>query len=56
MRVGQDKLLSEKRLREEEIPVAKTVAIKSKADIPAAFSELGGPLWGRGQGTGRAGG
>jgi hypothetical protein len=47
MRVGQDKLLSEKRLKEEEIPVAKTVAIKSKAGIRVAFSELGGPLWAR---------
>src|SRR5579863_5588137 len=47
MRVGQDKLLSEKRLRAEGIPVAKTATIKSKADIRKAFSELGKPLWAR---------
>ena len=45
MRVGQDKLLSEKRLRAEAIPVANTVAIEGKADVRAAFSELGKPLW-----------
>src|SRR5271170_5316543 len=45
MRVGQDKLLSEKRLRAEAIPVANTVAIKGRADVRAAFSKLGKPLW-----------
>jgi biotin carboxylase len=47
MRVGQDKLLSEKRLKSEGIPVAKTATVKSKADIRAAFSKLGRPLWAR---------
>jgi biotin carboxylase len=45
MRVGQDKLLSEKRLKAEGIPVAKTVTIKGNADIKAAFPKLGSPLW-----------
>ena len=45
MRVGQDKLLSEKRLKAQGIPVAKTVPVKGKADIRAAFSKLGEPLW-----------
>jgi glutathione synthase/RimK-type ligase-like ATP-grasp enzyme len=47
MRVGQDKLLSERRLKAAGIPVAKTAPIKNKADIPDAFSELGNPLWAR---------
>jgi glutathione synthase/RimK-type ligase-like ATP-grasp enzyme len=47
MRVGQDKLLSEKRLKARGIPVAKTMPIGSKADIRAAFSRLGSPLWAR---------
>jgi len=47
MRIGQDKLLSEKRLKAEGIPVAKTVPIKGKADIREAFSKLGKPLWAR---------
>jgi len=47
MRVGQDKLLSEKKLKAQGIPVAKTVRIRSKTDIRAAFSKLGGPLWAR---------
>ncbi len=45
MRVGQDKLLSEKKLRAQGIPVANTATIKGKADIRSAFTELGGPLW-----------
>ena len=44
MRVGQDKLLSEKRLKAQRIPVAKTAPIKGKADVRAAFSKLGKPL------------
>jgi len=47
MRVGQDKLLSERRLKAEGIPVAKTVHIRGKADIRSAFSKLGTPLWAR---------
>ena len=47
MRIGQDKLLSEKRLRAEGIPVAKTVQVQNKADIRKAFSKLGNPLWAR---------
>jgi biotin carboxylase len=47
MRLGQDKLLSEKRLKAKGIPVAKTMPIKSRADIGEAFSKLGKPLWTR---------
>ena len=47
MRVGQDKLLSEKKLKAKGIPVAKTFEIRAKADIRAAFSRLGKPLWAR---------
>jgi biotin carboxylase len=47
MRVGQDKLLSEKRLKADGIPVAKTVPIRGRADIRAAFTKLGSPLWAR---------
>jgi glutathione synthase/RimK-type ligase-like ATP-grasp enzyme len=47
MRVGQDKLLSQKKLRADGVPVAKTVEVKSKADIIEAFSKLGKPLWAR---------
>jgi glutathione synthase/RimK-type ligase-like ATP-grasp enzyme len=47
MRVGQDKLLSERRLKAEGIPVAKTMAIEGKADITEAFSKFGRPLWAR---------
>ena len=39
MRVGQDKLLSEKKLKAKGIPVARTFEIKGKADIRAAFAK-----------------
>jgi glutathione synthase/RimK-type ligase-like ATP-grasp enzyme len=45
MKIGQDKLLSQKRLVAENIPVADTFAIKERKDIRAAFSKLGSPLW-----------
>jgi biotin carboxylase len=45
MRVGQDKLLSEEKLRAKGIPVATTARIKGNADIRAAFAKLGKPLW-----------
>ena len=47
MRVGQDKLLSERKLKAAGIPVARTIEVKGKADIRAAFSKLGKPLWAR---------
>jgi biotin carboxylase len=47
MRLGQDKLLSERRLRAVGIPVAKTCQIKNKSDIRKAFTKLGKPLWAR---------
>jgi glutathione synthase/RimK-type ligase-like ATP-grasp enzyme len=47
MRVGQDKLLSEKKLKAAGVPVAKTAPIKTRADIASAFSKLGRPLWAR---------
>ena len=45
MRIGQDKLLTQKRLEARNIPVAKTFAIKKKEDARAAFLKLGTPLW-----------
>jgi len=45
MRVGQDKLLSERKLRAAGIPVAMTATIESKPDVRAAFAKLGKPLW-----------
>jgi carbamoyl-phosphate synthase large subunit len=45
MRVGQDKLLSQERLKAKGVPVAKTVRIRSGADIRGSFSRLGRPLW-----------
>lgn len=45
MKVGQDKLLSQKVLAKEGVPVAKTFALKSEGDIKTAFSRLGSPLW-----------
>lgn len=45
MKVGQDKLLSQKVLARKGVPVAKTVALGSEKDIKSAFSELGSPLW-----------
>jgi len=47
MLVGQDKLLSERKLKASGIPVAKTFEIKRKADIRVAFEKLGKPLWAR---------
>jgi len=45
MRLGQDKLLSQERLKAKGVAVAKTVGIRTKADIRTAFSKLGRPLW-----------
>jgi hypothetical protein len=45
MRMGQDKLLSQKRLESRGVPVADTFPIKKKGDVRAAFSKLGAPLW-----------
>ena len=45
MTAAQDKLFSQKLLRKVGIPVAKTRAVKSNADVDAAFEEIGGPLW-----------
>ena len=47
MRVGQDKLLTEKRLRAKGIPVARTHQLEGRQDVRAAFKELGAPLWAR---------
>ena len=45
MRIGQDKLLSQKKLKDAGVPVAKTFELKEKADIRTAFAKLGHPLW-----------
>ena len=45
MRVGQDKLLTQRALASNGIPVAKTRAISSVQDIREAFAALGSPLW-----------
>ncbi|HYR03959.1 MAG TPA: hypothetical protein VEO75_01110 [Nitrososphaerales archaeon] len=45
MRLGQDKLLSQEKLKAKGVAVAKTVGIRTKADIRTAFSKLGRPLW-----------
>ena len=45
MRVGQDKLLSEERLRRKGVPVAATATVRGRADIRRAFVKLGKPLW-----------
>ncbi len=45
MRIGQDKLLSQRRLERGGIPVAKTFAIEKREDINDAFKKLGAPLW-----------
>lgn len=47
MRVGQDKLLTEKKLKEKGVPVAKTFQLEGKPDVKAAFKALGAPLWAR---------
>ncbi len=45
MKVGQDKLLSQRLLQKAGVKVARTVSLKEMADIKGAFSELGSPLW-----------
>jgi carbamoylphosphate synthase large subunit len=45
MRVGQDKLLSQKVLAKRKVPVARTVPLEVMGDIREAFSQLGKPLW-----------
>jgi glutathione synthase/RimK-type ligase-like ATP-grasp enzyme len=45
MKIGQDKLLSQKKLRAAGVPVAKTVPVRGRGDVRAAFARLGKPLW-----------
>ncbi len=45
MRVGQDKLLSQKALSKKGVPVARTVVVEKFSDVRGAFSQLGSPLW-----------
>ena len=45
MKVGQDKLLSQRALAKKKVPVAKTFSLSSTKDIKDAFAELGAPLW-----------
>ncbi len=41
----QDKLESAKVWKQKNVPVAKTVEIKTEKDIDRAFEELGAPIW-----------
>jgi hypothetical protein len=45
MKIGQDKLISQKKLKDSGVPVAKTFEVADKADIRSAFTKLGKPLW-----------
>ena len=45
MKVGQDKLLSQRVLAKKRVPVAKTFSLSSTKDIKQAFAEMGAPLW-----------
>jgi carbamoyl-phosphate synthase large subunit len=45
MKVGQDKLLSQRVLAKKKVPVARTMSLSSIADVKDAFSEMGSPLW-----------
>jgi len=45
MRVGQDKLLTERKLRVAGVPVARTLPLEKVSDIEGAFGRLGKPLW-----------
>ncbi len=45
MVAAQDKLVSQRLLNKQGVPVAKTKAVKSTADVGPAFEEIGGPLW-----------
>lgn len=45
MRIGQDKLLAERKLREAKVRTARTFAISDLSDVDEAFESLSGPLW-----------
>ncbi|HUI85640.1 MAG TPA: hypothetical protein VLY21_00600 [Nitrososphaerales archaeon] len=45
MELGQDKLLSERRLRAAGVPTASTFAVGSLGDVEQAFEQLPKPLW-----------
>jgi carbamoyl-phosphate synthase large subunit len=45
MRIGQDKLLTERELRAASVPVARTLPLAGVSDIDGAFDVLGSPLW-----------
>lgn len=45
MRTGQDKLLTEGRLRAKKVPVARTVPLRQIFDLDDAFRKLPKPLW-----------
>lgn len=45
MRVGQDKLQSQKELESVGVPVARTRSISNLSDIEKAFDKLSPPLW-----------
>ena len=45
MKIGQDKLQSQKRLHSAGVPVAKTCSVSDFSDIEKAFDKLPPPLW-----------
>jgi len=45
MKVGQDKLRTQRVLAKQNVPVARTFGLSSVADIKEAFTELGSPVW-----------
>jgi carbamoyl-phosphate synthase large subunit len=45
MEAAQDKLTSQRIMKDGGIPVAKTKAIESTADVGSAFKDIGAPLW-----------
>lgn len=45
MRIGQDKLLTQERLKKQGVSVARTIPVKSLKDLDRAFGELPPPVW-----------
>jgi carbamoyl-phosphate synthase large subunit len=45
MKIGQDKLESQRKLQSAGVPVAKTFAVSDLSDVEKAFDELPPPVW-----------
>ncbi|MDV3276964.1 MAG: hypothetical protein LYZ69_00680 [Nitrososphaerales archaeon] len=45
MRTGQDKLFSQKKLEESDVPVARTFPVSRLSDVEKAFERRSPPLW-----------